>query len=1348
MKKTEEIKLVSRRFAAFGAVLSAVVLPLCLRATELPERDWECIELDDDHVSIESKDKSRRNSAIPVDTAGDLTVPRILGGSMVVSVGEKAFYGCTNLTSVVIPEGVTNIGDSAFYNCSSLTNVVFPTTLKSIGASAFVSCRNLKSVQIEAPRLTIGDEAFRNCDKIEEFQFDGDELIAGKRAFFGCGGLRTVDVVAKQVTLSEEVFSGGESVGYCGTLTNVAIRAAGRVEFGNSVFNHCAALRTVELPVGLVGVPENAFSYCSSLQSVSLSSNVTSIAYRAFDTCTSLKTIELSEGLRTIEAQAFFGCKVLGRLLIPQSVSTLGDRAFESCEGLGEVVFRGVSTNLYAAATVGVGVRCFYQDFALTNVVLSGRTMTFGEKAFSGCESLARIDLPTNLVDIANSLFESCAALSAIDFPVTLQTIGNSAFNSCTNLTGFLIPTNNTVAIGNKAFGNTKYWNDWPDNTLVTNRIYILGFKGNPTEVVLPDGCKAITSGMFEGMTALTNVVIPASLETVGSRAFAGSGLVRIDFSGTQLTTLGISAFNDCSNLVECVLVDGLTAIPDEAFRNCTSLMEIDIPRSVASIGVSAFRNCTSLTYVFGGDGVRSVGDFAFAGCVNLEPFRFQQEVAYGEHVFQGVRWTENVLLPSVGTLAQEYPDSYTGIVSIVISSSQTNITDGACAGCVSLVRVEVPDGVKGIGARAFEGCTALRELVLSPSVTSVGSNAVSGCTALVTLTTSGAIVFKKAFPELANTLSDIRIAKGAVDLCDEALAGCTELKKIDLPWTLESIGESAFAGCTNLYAGCTNISESLAIPDLVTSIGDLAFEGCTGLRNVRYLGGCPEAGADIYSKTIGGLVSRVLRDGEGWAQEVSGSIDGGTARWPEGDSSRSVRYMGLEGVDKVSFAYYNGTSDCKNRFFISGSGASIEELPDDPEREGYEFLGWFTKPYGGEEIEVPFAVTRSVTIYAHWERTSGGGGGDDPEVWDGESYDADRAHVYDGYLTDGATVAGTIQVKAAKGKTSKKTEETTVSLTAKVLILGEGKSISFKGTAEDVDESGGSCDLACSTKSDKRVLSVSFEGGELEGSLDGYDVVAVRSPFSGTSDEDRRTALAAKDDWGSPRVVVLRASGDSPMANGYATLSVKPGTKGKVRVSGMLPDGTKVSTSAQMMLGEDSCEIPVVAPLYTKKAGGFAFLIQLSREDDPAVTGLSDWIGNPGKEGEFTASLEPVGGESDAGIGRGGRLLSDSLFSLEEDFDAEDVDIETDLLPNGLPISVAGSKWTLPKGDENPSELKLTYSTDGTFKGSFKVYAVTDAGKSKKYTANVTGVVLDGAGFGTAAIKKVASVPVFIEAE
>ena len=1457
MRTPEEIRLVSQRFAAFVVVLSAVALPLCLCATELPERDWERIDLDGDHTSIESKDKSRRSSAIPTETAGDLIVPSALRGYRVVSIGNQAFHNCSKLTSVTIPEGVTNIADQAFYGCSSLTNVVFPSTLKSIGASAFIGCQKLQKADIKVPRLTIGDRAFRNCDGLQDFRFEGDELIVGTRAFFGCGGLRNVNLIVKDIVLAEGVFSGEydpypTSYGYCNQLTNVFVAASNRLEFGvsafagcsalqqltltagaeinvgatafsgctalqraelaagagmsvgasafsscwyndssygscnhltnaivvasnrvelgASVFSDCIALRTVEMPLGLVSVPTNAFSHCSALESVSLSSNVTSIAYRAFDTCTALKTVELSEGLRTIESQAFYGCEALAELRIPQSVSSLGDRAFEACDGLGEVVFSGVDTNRYAAAEIGIGERCFYQDFALSNVVFSApsRIKAFGARTFSGCESLVRVSLPTDLVEVAESLFESCTALVDVPLPVTLKTIGNTAFNGCASLKDFLIPTNNAVTIGNKAFANTKFWNEWPDDSLVVNNGYILGFKGNPTSVILPENCKAIPNGMFEGMTTLTNVVVPAGLEMVGSWAFAGSGLQWIDFSRSKLTTLGVSAFEGCSNLVSCLLSDSLTAIPDDAFRNCASLSSVDIPDSVVSIGNSTFRDCSALSVVSGGAGVRTVGDYAFAGCVNLLPFRFSQDVAYGEHVFQGVRWTENVLFPSVGTMAQEYPNSYASVKSIVFSSTLTGLVERACAGCAALESIAIPDGVRSIGARAFEGCSSLTSLVMPASVMNVGSNAFSGCSAVASLTTSGQIPTREMLPGCYGKLVSIRIASGAESLCDEAFAGCAAMTGLDIPSTVTTIGESAFSGCTGLTG--------LVMPNDLTSIGDCAFENCTKLQRIYFLGGKPTANPNIYAGTPKELWSKVRLNSankESWGKTLP-------PRWPVPESVEDGDYANTRKIgwwtdapkddpgDVLTFYYYDTTGKVEKKSAEEG----LSEFPEHP--RGCDFLGWFTKPYGGVQVtEENYKELGVTAVYAHWVQNREDH--DDPQEWDDVVYDIKKAHVYDGYLMDGDRIAGTVQVKTTTGKTDRKTGEMNVNVTASVLLLGEGKKVSLKGVAVDADEDGGSADLVCTKRSDEREMSVSFTPNGLEGDFDGYEIVGARNMFGEKTDWDKRTSRAAIDDWGGTYAVVLESDGDSPLANGIVVLTVKVAAKGKCKVSGTMPDGTKVSISSQLQIlhadvegGGTTCELPVVVPLYSGKKGGFGFCIEFSPETEMGVEviGQTEWLANPGRGNEFTATLTPIG----AGIGTVGALTTTSVFAADTGaIEIPDALVDDSLLPgpeNGVDVTPSGKKWILPKADKvkfdretetydvttdfgNPSGLKLTFTAStGTFKGSFKVYAVTEMGKSKTCTAQVNGAVVDGIGYGTAIIKKTCSMPVIIQPE
>ena len=223
------------------------------------------------------------------------------------------------------------------------------------------------------------------------------------------------------------------------------------------------------------------------------------------------------------------------------------------------------------------------------------------------------------------------------------------------------------------------------------------------------------------------------------------------------------------------------------------------------------------------------------------------------------------------------------------------------------------------------------------------------------------------------------------------------------------------------------------------------------------------------------------------------------------------------------------------------------------------------------------------------------------------------------------------------------------------------------------------------------------------------------------------------------------------------------------------MPDGTTVSVSSQLQIlhadaetGETTCELPVVVPLYSGKKGGFGFCIEFSPETEMGVkvVGLTEWMANPGKGDGFTATLTPLG----AGVGMVGLLASPSVFMADTGMlEISGVFVDDSLLPgleNGVEIRPSGKKWVLPKADRvkfdrktgtydvttdfgNKSGLKLAFTaSSGKFKGSFKVYAVTEKGKSKTYTAQVTGAVVDGVGYGTAVIKKACSMPVAIQPE
>ena len=203
-------------------------------------------------------------------------------------------------------------------------------------------------------------------------------------------------------------------------------------------------------------------------------------------------------------------------------------------------------------------------------------------------------------------------------------------------------------------------------------------------------------------------------------------------------------------------------------------------------------------------------------------------------------------------------------------------------------------------------------------------------------------------------------------------------------------------------------------------------------------------------------------------------------------------------------------------------------------------------------------------------------------------------------------------------------------------------------------------------------------------------------------------------------------------------SISVAVAKKGKTKSTVLLSDGTKGTANGVLLVGEEWCCIPIVV---TKKVSLSVIFWLPYDGGDVLVTGLDGAI-----------------------VGRPGNLASGTKFYVDRDdalWSQISGKVLTDYLPDQMSVGQNKGRWTFPKAGklsmkkgvlddskagENPSGLKLTFkSKDGSFSGSFKVYA-EQSGKLKSTTVNVTGMVLNGKGYGTATIKKVGSMDITIE--
>ena len=239
----------------------------------------------------------------------------------VTSIGEKAFYECSDLTSVTIGNSVTCIGESAFSRCRRLTSVIIPNSVTSIGEDAFVSCNNLKKVIIK--------DIAAWCN-IKFGNSYSNPLLYAEHLYSDENTEITDLVIPNSVTsIGISAFSG------CSGLTSVTIPNS-VTSIGGNAFSWCSGLTSVTIPNNVTSIGDYAFSRCSGLTSVTIPNSVTSIGENAFEDCSGLTSVNIPNSVTSIGYSAFMGSG-LTSVTIPNSVTSIGYRAFD-CQNLAMVV--------------------------------------------------------------------------------------------------------------------------------------------------------------------------------------------------------------------------------------------------------------------------------------------------------------------------------------------------------------------------------------------------------------------------------------------------------------------------------------------------------------------------------------------------------------------------------------------------------------------------------------------------------------------------------------------------------------------------------------------------------------------------------------------------------------------------------------------------------------------------------------------------------------------------------------------------------------------------------------------------------------------------------------------------
>ena len=339
----------------------------------------------------------------------------------VAEIGCFAFRGCTALTGVTVPSGVTCIGEGAFDSCTGLTAVSLPAELEEIGERAFADCTGLASLTLPAAVTDIGSGAFSGCagltavtipESVTEMKFSA--------LFSGCPNLTTVTVSEGAVRIGDNAFFG------CDELTCVILPESLET-IGLSAFEGCSGLMALIIPAGVTEIGDCAFAGCTGLTAVTIPGSVTEMDFSAlFADCPSLTMVTVSEGTARIGENAFTGCDTLTSVNLPESLTAIGPSAFENCTGLTAVTIPESVTE--------IGENAFSGCSGLTALSLPSGMTEIGGGVFSGCSGLSAVVIPAGVTEIGENAFSDCAGLTAVTLPKTVAVIGADAFSGCTGL--------------------------------------------------------------------------------------------------------------------------------------------------------------------------------------------------------------------------------------------------------------------------------------------------------------------------------------------------------------------------------------------------------------------------------------------------------------------------------------------------------------------------------------------------------------------------------------------------------------------------------------------------------------------------------------------------------------------------------------------------------------------------------------------------------------------------------------------------------------------------------------------------------------------------------------------------
>ena len=689
----------------------------------------------------------------------------------------SAFYNCTSLSVIVLPDSVTEIGDWAFSGCISLKKILvthdtferwkehFPTSAQ------LQEILNVASVEITNTNKTWSDElgAIYSVDRkilikapnVEKYSIMEGTLIIADNAFTQkC--YQQISIPDSLIEIREEAIKSAVGEICIGDNKNFRLRSG--------VLYTEDFKRLIKYTRYLWG----GSKLC--INNVVESIDKYALIGEFFDTieCYSKKFIVNSGVLYTADLSRLIKCTTKTTLLtIPESVRSIDDSAFDYCYfetielPLENKYYKIQDGALYSSDLKRL-IKC---TTTVTNLAVPDSVTIIDDFAFYKCKSLQTISIPNKVTHIGKEAFRGCASLENITIPEGIKIIESCTFNKCESLTSVVVPEGVT-AIGDAAF---LFCSSLKNISLPNSVTHIErdAFHGCSSlkEIIIPEHIQDIKSSTFSSCNSLTKIVIPRDIINIEDSAFEYCHIEQIELSPENrgfVLQNGVLYSSDFKRLVKCTannkvfaIPNGITVIGNSAFYKC-DLLNVIIPNSVTVIGDYAFSCCKMLNTITIPNSITRIGNNAFWKCDSLSGITIPNNVTYiGSGIFHECSSLRSITLPNKITRIERWAfKECVSLKSISIPKSVSFILESAFEGCHSLSEIVIPNKVIRIGNSAFKDCSSLHCITIPDSVEEIEKDAFVGCKSLKRIKASHETFekFKDCFPLKARFFSKLRL--------------------------------------------------------------------------------------------------------------------------------------------------------------------------------------------------------------------------------------------------------------------------------------------------------------------------------------------------------------------------------------------------------------------------------------------------------------------------------------------------------------------------------------------------------------------------------------------------------------